>query len=290
MQLAQWPIKIFGIIPWLIAICIALPTSAQTTSQNSQKLRTKVSVPVKTPSAITSIVAMSYSQSMIDHEDGTLQRSWLVLPRLNARLTERLSLQGQIGFEQDLSDTGSTEDGVTDFKLSLLHGPHSLASWLNGAWSFSGVVPASEYSTQELNLQTTLSTGYNFSLNPRLVPGFEAALGIGVLRNFHEFETSTSGAVLNPYGIRESLSTSYRYRKWTISFDLISRHAFSYNNEVSQNFEHSQEVSYALMPAWGLAIGHTNSGNWLKDNQQDLNLKLIDEDDSIVYAMTRFTF
>jgi hypothetical protein len=75
-----------------------------------------------------------------------------------------------------------------------------------------------------------------------------------------------------------------------MSLDFIHRHSFAYDGYVGQSFEHTEELEYSIFPKWKVALGHTNAGSWLRANMQETNLKLFNEDDSLVYGSTEVAF
>lgn len=244
-------------------------------------------------SAFSGSVGVSYGQSMVDHLDGSKQAFRSLNTRLGWTLSENYSISGSFSVDQNLRDGEVKEgNGISDIGIGLAHKPWDLANWLTGSIAVTTVIPASEQSTRVLGLQTALGIGYTFALTPAvLAKGFETSLTLGASRNFHRYETSVDGRVLNPYGLKEVLSSSYTYNKAvSFSFEFIHRHAWSYGGNVTESFEHSQELGYIVAPNWSVSIGHTNSGSWLKANTQDSNLKLINEDDSVVYLTTSVMF
>lgn len=240
---------------------------------------------------VSASLSLAHSQSMIDQKDGSQKISRSVLARIDTKISSQWNLTTRFTYEQDLRDVEDPNGGFSDLSFGLGKAPAELAYWLKGGMSFSLVLPTSEYSQKAQNLQASIGAGYRFALTPAvLAKGFEFGLALGVSRNFHQYETDTSGNILNQYGSRETLSGSYSIQDWTFSTDLIFRHAWNYRGRVSQAFEHSQEIGYAITPMWSLALGHTNSGAWLRPNGQDSNFKLIDENDSIIYGSTTVSF
>jgi hypothetical protein len=240
---------------------------------------------------ISGSISTSYSQSLIDQKDGSKTAQQSLMGTLRTRTGDNWGLTTRFSAAQDIQNSESIFNGFGDVFFGLGRKPIRLTNWLNGAPSYSAVLPVSKYSKEVQNLQTSLGASYTFSLFDRFVsPGWSYSLNVGASRNFHQYDTDTAGNVLNQYGMRETISVSYEVRKWTFSADLSMRHGWSYENSISQSYEHSQEVSYTILPTWGVSIGHTNSGAWLHPNGQDSNFELINEDDSILYVSTSVSF
>jgi hypothetical protein len=240
---------------------------------------------------ITATVNVSYSQSFVDRVDGNLKSSRTILAIISTKINDQWSLATRTALSQDLRDSESLEDGFSDLLFIAGKKPSELNDWLMGNQSFTVVAPVSEYSTRVQNSQGSLQAGYTFSLAPKvLIKGASLSLNLNASRNFHQFETDKTGAILNQYGLREILSASYSIQKWTLSTDFIFRHGWNYEGSVGQSFEHSQEAAYAVSPMWTVTLGHTNSGSWLAPNGQDSNFKLINENDSEIYVSTSVVF
>ena len=243
-------------------------------------------------SAFSGSVSATYSQSLVDHEDGTKAASNTISASLSAALSENYTLSGQISATQDVNDQESDQaNGVSDLGISLAQKRVQLADWLKGGFNISSTLPVSKYSREYQGFQGSIGASYSFSLTDEvLAKGFKTGISIGGSRNFHEFETDASGRILNPYSMKESLSTSYEIKDFSISFDFLHRHAWNYKGSVSEAFELSQELGYSVTPQWGVALGHSNAGSWLAPNGRDSNLKLINEDDSIIYGSMSLMF
>lgn len=240
---------------------------------------------------ITATVNVSYSQSFVDKVDGNLKSARTILAIISTKINDQWSLAARTALSQDLRNSESLEDGFSDLLFIAGKKPSELSDWLMGNQSFTAVAPVSEYSTRVQNSQGSLQAGYTFSLAPKvLAKGVSLSLNLNASRNFHQFETDKTGAILNQYGLREILSVAYSIQKWTLSSDFIFRHGWNYEGSVGQSFEHSQEAAYAINPMWTVTLGHTNSGSWLAPNGQDSNFKLINENDSEIYVSTSVVF
>lgn len=240
---------------------------------------------------VTGSVNLAHSQSLIDHQDGTRQNARTIIMGVNTKINSDWAVLTRVSFQDDPRAVDSIENGFSDLMFRLGKSPIKLFEWLKGSYSYTAVLPTSKYSTQFQGLQTSLGANYSLELTPAvLTKGFELSLTFTAGRNFHQYETDKSGRVLNEYSLRETLSGAYSYKSFTFSTDLMLRHGFSYNGETSQAFEHSQEIGYSITPRWGVSLGHTNSGSWFRPNGQDSNLKLIDENNSVIYGSTSLKF
>ncbi len=241
---------------------------------------------------ISGSVNITYSRSAVDHQDGTARASQSAMLTLAGALSDNYTLTGRISASQDLKDTENEEtNGVSDLGLILTQKKVELANWVNGGFGVSSTLPTSKYSREYQNFEGSLGGSYTFALTEAvLVKGLSTSLSLGAARNFHRYETDAAGRILNPYSVREILSAGYTKGAFSFSFEFLHRHAWNYKGSVSQAFEHTEEISYSVTPQWGVSLGHTNAGSWLAPNRQDSNLKLINENDSIIYGSMSLVF
>jgi hypothetical protein len=243
--------------------------------------------------SFSGVLGVSYSESMIDHKDGTRQASQSLNAQLGWSFSEDYSLTSKFSVDKDLRDSETYQgNGLSDIAFILAHKPWDLARWLQGTVSVSTVAPTSDESNKVFNLQSALGVNYTFSLTPAvLARGVETSLTLGASRNFHRYNTDVNGNELNEYGLKQIFDAGYTYAKFIyFSFEFIHRTGFKYDGTASETFEHTEEIGYNPTSKWNVAVGHTNSGSWLRANEQDSNLKLYNENDSIVYLSTSVKF
>lgn len=240
---------------------------------------------------VSAQINFSQSQSMIDRQDGTLQADRTVVAVVSTKVSSNWAVIAITSLSDNLRDPESVDDGFSDLLLRLSQSNQTLADWLNGSASYTVVIPTSERSTRIQDSQGSLQAGYTFSFTDRLLAkglGFSVNFNGG--RNFHKYEEDINGNILNVYTLRETLSGSYSYKNFAASASLILRHGINYQGGATQSFEHSQELTYNFSKTWSGSLGHTNSGAWYRPNGQDSNLRLINEDDSIIYVSTTAVF
>jgi len=240
---------------------------------------------------ITGNVAFAHSQNLVDRKDGSMQASELVLAMINTQLNPNWGVTTRLAYSRDLKNSESLQDGFSDLSFLIRKRPNPLASWLIGGPIFSVVVPVSELSTRFQDSQGSLGASYLMMFTPgTLATGFDLGVVAGVSRNFHRFEEDESGNVLNEYGMRETIFGSYSFGNFNLSADLTFHHARNYRGRITQAYEHSQEIGYAITSHWALTVGHSNGGSWFRPNGQDSNFRLINENDSTFYATTSLRF
>lgn len=236
-------------------------------------------------------LSLDYSRSMVDFQDGSRSEGQGANLSLSAKLGAGFTASIKTSVSQDNRDSESLTNGLSDTSISVSMKRSKLTDSLKGGFSISTMLPTSKYSSEYQDLQGIFGVSYGVGFNEGiLMDGFDLSFSIGASKLFHRYQTDKAGTVLNQHSLREGISASYTYKNLSFSFDLNNRHAWTYGNNVKQAYEASQEVSYSIMPTWGMSLGHTNSEAWLKPNGQDSNLKLINENNSIVYVSTSVMF
>lgn|GEM_PF-5639560 len=261
-----------------------------TTGTSNSTLKGKVD-PQSLPPVFGS-VGYEYGGSAVDSKDGSLQAFQSLFVGINRRLGKDWIAGAKISVDQDLRYSDALQgNGISDLALGLSQMPQVRTSWLSTTSKYSVVLPASNYSQSQLGLEASAGADVGLLLTPSwMSKDVMLSLGLGGSRNFHKYSTDASGNILNPWSVREDLFAGYSLGKFFFDIDFLHRSAFSYNNDISESFEHTEEAAYSFTPAWRMALGHTNRGSWLGANGVDSNLKLIDPNASIFYVMVAWKF
>ena len=132
----------------------------------------------------------------------------------------------------------------------------------------------------------------SLSADPKaLIAGLGIVGTASISRNFHQYETDINGKVLSQYSSTQSLALSYEWPVGVgVSATFIHRNGLTYQNNIRESFELTEELGYEITKVFSVAIGHSNSGNALKPNGVDSNIQIVDEDASIVYASGTVSF
>lgn len=236
--------------------------------------------------------SLSYSNSLYDHQDGTASKSWDIETELSYKILKNWTVVSSLSASKDVVDESNIKsNGISDLSLVLAQKQQSLFSGVLGGFSFVTVLPTSEYSNKVQNLKGKVGAGYSFGIDPdNLITGLSINFKLSAIRNFHRYETDTAGNILNQWRAKEDASVSYSYNKWSFSAGINHFHDWSYTGEVSQFFKHTESVSYEVNKKWDVSFGHVNAGSWLQDNGKDLNLKTVDENESILFFATAVRF
>ncbi|OFZ31511.1 MAG: hypothetical protein A2622_02705 [Bdellovibrionales bacterium RIFCSPHIGHO2_01_FULL_40_29] len=239
------------------------------------------------------------STSLYDFQDGTRSdgMDYALLPSYKTSVG---SFSAKIIYSQNLNDQSPEASDINDIGLTYAMKPIKW-EWsppyiLTLAPTFSAVVPASRVSQKRDQLQTAFSAGASFGIIPDGIAAekdgaWDLAIGLTVGRNFHAYEESLDGSViLNQYSSNQTLNLGYSYKQWSVGVEYIHKSRWSYQGNVQDSFELSQEIGYEINKNVAVALGHANAGPGLKANGSEPSLNVINENDSAVYAQLGVSF
>lgn len=239
--------------------------------------------------AFSGSIQMARSTSLNDYQDGTRKDGMDYAARFKFRMTEKYALRLDGSFSQDLRNSDSND--FNDVSITLLRSPLNLGRLFKMGFSLSALVPTSKDSRIRQNLKSAAAAGASLAINPeKLIEGLSIGGGVSVKKNIHEYTTAIDGSVNTEYSSGQSLSIAYQHSTgFGFSFEFIHKNGVTYQNNLKEAFEHTEELGYSLNEALALAVGHTNSGSMLKANG-DMNLALINPISSMVYGSVNVAF
>lgn len=234
------------------------------------------------------------STSLVDHQDGTRSDAMDYSLKPAVKLSFG-SLSSEIAYTQNLRDESTpTENDFSDIpiKFSFIPTKLNLINDYNSriGYSLTSLVPVSKNSTQRDQLQTALSAGLSFVMEPVDGQGFSFSTAVSLGRNIHAYEEDINGNVLNEYSSNQSVIVGYGISDFSLSASFINRSRLTYQSNTKSAFEITEELGYTLNDHFALALGHSNSGATLKPNGTDSNIELINENSSVVYGTLSMTF
>ncbi len=266
----------------------------QNNSQSTQASQTSKTTLPPAPPVVSGFFQMARSTNLYEPKDGGRKDGVDYTSRLVFKLNEKLSLRFDGGFSQDLKMPEAND--VNDMAIALVRTPISLSRFLMLGYNVSTIAPLSKESRNNQGLKSALGGALSLSLNPEctlgtLAGGLNLVTAITLKRNFHEYETAADGAVGSQYTSAQVASTAYQFTSGVgLSMEYVHKNGITYQNNLKEAFEISEEISYSLTQMFTVALGHTNSGNALKSNGQDSNFALVNPETSIYYGSLNLTF
>ncbi len=272
----------------IVASNALLNTSKNSVSTTSKDFSKDIERALAPQSAFSGSLGATRGTNLIDHQDGSRGDSMDYELNMVYKLSKNFGLSVKSGYSQDLKDSEAND--FTDTSLSLSKSPIELGHYVMASPSTTIILATSKKSRIMQNLKSGIRVGTSFALNPTVNPNLSLAVSISGGQNFHDFDTDINGKVLNKYSFSQSLSLGYAFGDFSISTIFIHKNGWSYQNNMSEAFEHAQELGYKINERFSTALGHTNSGAALKANGEDSNFALINENSSIVYGTLTLAF
>jgi hypothetical protein len=200
-----------------------------------------------------------------------------------------MSLKGLI--EYQTHSKNELQSDISDLLLSFYFLKTKIGSGVNLTPYLVSTVPLSKDSTQRQQMSFGFGGGASLSTQTGLASGtLTTAGGVSVQKYFHKFETALNNSVNTSYSSNQQISTGWEYKQ--ISASLLFRHVNSWNyaGTMKEVFLHLQALSWNATSQLSFSFGHTNSGNVLSPNQEDIEIRIIDDNASTLFVSTAYVF
>lgn len=236
--------------------------------------------------SVSTILSSSSSLHQIDDPDYSSDLALTVAPKFKlAGALAGYSLGGRV----DLAQTFSPEAtfAFSDLSLKLTAPARGLNPFLRLTPALGAVLPLSQDSRERASLITGIKVSANLGADfTRMgAPGLGASFDFSVQRNFHVFDTATTGSPNAAYKINQWVSAGYEFTdRVAFSMDLIRSASITYGGKMRNAFSLSEEFSFLVGPRVSLAVGHSNEGSALQANGMDSNLALANGESSRIYG------
>lgn len=200
-----------------------------------------------------------------------------------------VSLKGVLSY--DAHSKNDLQNDISDLLVSLYFFKSKLSSNVNLSPYLTSTLPLSKDSTQRQQLNFGFGGGASVSTQTGLSSGLlSAAGGISIHKYFHRYETALNNYINRSHTSNQQISTGWEYKQ--IGITLLFRHinAWNYAGNMSEAFFHLQSVSWNVNNQLSFSAGHSNSGNVLSPNQEEIEIRLVDDNSSTLFVSTNFMF
>lgn len=266
--------------PW-VYIFFALLAGFLTFSDSSYA-QSNTSSEVKKSFSIAATAAKT--RSLYDHQDGSLKES-LDFEFAPSYLWSLGNTLLYMTYSEDLrAEEASDASTVSDIAII-----HTFKGWnlpkINLKPGLILMIPFAKESVKVKGLQTSVAAKLAASIPEKLlIPGLSFGGAVTVGRSFHRYDTAMTGDSNNQYSSRQILMSSYSLGIFSVGVEFHHINAWTYKGTLKEAFEHFEEASVAAGDHFSFSLGHTNSGSVFKANGYESNYKLVDENNSLVYA------
>lgn len=230
----------------------------------------------------------STSLHQYDDPDHTASGEVAFAPSIKA--SENFVIGVSAALTQDFK--GLTETKLSDTEIALRRSPWAINDYLGFTPGISWSLPTSTKSREQDTLQGSLrlSPRLKFTFVPSGIP-LEGQYTFTYIRNFHDYQTSTTGTSNLNDAVRHRLQPSIPIsEKFALSFDFIRTTGWTYKGNPRNTFDVAGEVSFQATQVIALAVGLSNGGDAYKTNGMDPNIAVFNEQSSNAYGSMALTF
>ncbi len=229
---------------------------------------------------------LSYNANMYAEGD-TNQTSYTNLTIIPSyKITDKLTSSLRTDITKYHTQEENTEMTNTRIRFSYLTAQlNDQISWSN---RFDGFIPSNRKSQLTDRLITTTGIGTSLKYVGDITT---AILGLGLSRNYHEFDYSTTGAPLNEFTATQALALEFSLmEKLSLSIEGTYIMARTYQNAEKYAFETVLGLGYQITKNFSASVGLSNGGNALKANGVDSNIEFLNEKTSELSAGIGYTY
>ena len=145
------------------------------------------------------------------------------------------------------------------------------------------------HSAQDASLQNSGGFGGRFQGNPNFIISKKLGLAVDLYgqSNFYQYTTKPDGSSNTQYLGVEQFEASWAFTdKLGLTFNFSHYDTQNYEGVYKDYMSHSQELGYKLNPRATVFLGHAWGNPWVpsRNENQDVNIALLDNTNSVVYA------
>ncbi|MBX3032517.1 MAG: hypothetical protein KF865_01235 [Bdellovibrionaceae bacterium] len=257
----------------------------KTADPGKLQAQVKTAAPAAKAPAKNWSVAAVYNRvrNLYDRKDGSFSESNDFYLVGNLSLAEKWRLSALGAYSQNVKKPETAD--WADTQVTLSRKAEEISTNFKMGYGALAIVAHSKNSTIRQNMNGAAGGLLNFGFNDGvLTPGLNLGLSFSLTRLFYAYETNIDGQVLSPWSFKQTFSAGYSVGKFSFSGSFIHRNAFTFQDNMKEAFEHSQEIGYTVTPNFSVAVGHYLSGGAFKPNGFESNYSLTDEENSQAYV------
>ena len=92
------------------------------------------------------------------------------------------------------------------------------------------------------------------------------------------------------YASNQQVSLGWGYGQVGLFALFMHNNSWNYTDSMKESFFHLQEISWTVNTNLSFSAGHSNSRNVLSHNQEDIEIRLIDDNRSTLFLSTNYIF
>lgn len=292
----------FAILIFLSAFLINHLASAQTMARRassvSQTMRSKKFVSERPVSQINNDLRF--------HDGGSLQKSWQLNLGLNTaqkaqnkssfsvntetslKFTEDSSFKGLLNYSSYAKN--ELQSDVSDLLLNLYFMKARFAT-MNLSPYLISTVPLSKDSTQRQFMNFGAGIGAKLSSQSRLGAGILNLSGsVSAQKYFHKFEMAINNISNTSYASNQQITSGWEYKDFGFSVQLRNLSSWHYDGSNKNTFFHLQAFSWNASKQLSFSAGQSSTGTVISPNQEEIEIRLVEDNSSALFVSTNYIF
>jgi len=184
------------------------------------------------------------------------------------------------------SNTPPNDTEMSDSIIGLSIKGYEITEQFRTSHALLSIIPTSEKSQKENRLFAGVGMSNGLSYSTDFIT---TSYSLSVARNFHEYDFNADGLANIQYSLGHKVELSIAFaEKWSFVNSGTYKTAWTYANKQRFAFEYHSDLVFDASDKMSLNLGTSNVGNALKANGQDSNIKVYDENTSILRAGLNF--
>lgn len=205
------------------------------------------------------------------------------------KINDQMSLKAYVSYE--VNSKNELQSDFTDLLASFYFYKAQITPKITFRPYLTTTLPLSKDSKQRQQMNMGSGVGGTFAGRTKIGPGiFSAAAGISAQKYFHRYETALNNILNTSYYSAQQISSSWEHKSFGINGLFRHINSWNYEGTMKESFLHMQALSYMVTEKLSFSIGHTNTGNVLSPNQEEIDIKLVDSDSSTFFLSTNYVF
>ena len=232
------------------------------------------------------LLDLSYNSNMYAKGDisQTTYSNLTIIP--SYKITDNLTTSLRTDITKYFTQDENTE--MTNTRLRFSYLTAKLTDQISWSNLFDVYIPTNRKSQLADRLTTATGIGTSLKYAGEITT---AIFGLGIKRNYHEFDYSTTGEQLNEYTATQALSLEFSLiEKLSLSVEGTYIMARTYQNTERYAFETGLSLGYEITKNFSASVGLSNGGNALKANGVDSNIEFLNEKTSELSAGIGYTY
>lgn len=185
-----------------------------------------------------------------------------------------------------INDQDSTQNDLEDPLFSVSSIPKNISRTLKGRYFLSGSLGLSKPSREVKHQFGALGGGVGLALDAEgaHMPGLALSSSLSLLKAFQQSEKTTKDEPnVNMYSVNNNI-ISYNWKKLTTSIQFMFVNSLKYDDDISNVYLTTQEVSYSVTKNFSTVLGHANKAKTMDDESGEFNIRVLNNETSYFYV------